>query len=179
MLHFTYTARRPSGERIAGLIEALSLQEARTALQMQGLSVEEIHEATQRDKTSVSGNGDTPPGVASPQKPALPNVSASTAQRSYAPLLSTLRLYAGWLLLWYGVCYALGAYQLQRGLPTNIPVVEALLPPYANAVFIAVTACFLFLAATSVAQKLQLRTLGTVACLLLVVAATTAIGFLS
>lgn len=36
------------------------------------------------------------------------------ARREYYPLVDTLRLYAGWLLAWYFVIYALGAYQFTR-----------------------------------------------------------------
>jgi len=45
---------------------------------------------------------------------------------SYFPLLDTLRLYAGWLLAWYCLVYALGSYQHARPLPFRIPFVEGL-----------------------------------------------------
>jgi hypothetical protein len=36
-------------------------------------------------------------------------------------------LYAGWLLAWYALAYALGSYQWTRNLPFRIPLVEGLL----------------------------------------------------
>lgn len=44
----------------------------------------------------------------------------------YFPLIDTLRLYAGWLLAWYCLVYALGNYQYARALPFRIPYVEGL-----------------------------------------------------
>ncbi len=46
--------------------------------------------------------------------------------RTYAPLIDTLRLYAGWLLVWYFIVYALGAVQLTRHLPVHSLIVSSL-----------------------------------------------------
>lgn len=45
---------------------------------------------------------------------------------AYYPLSVTLRLYAGWLLLWYGVVFALGAYQNTRKLPVTLNFINQL-----------------------------------------------------
>ena len=44
----------------------------------------------------------------------------------YFPLLETLRLYAGWLLAWYCLVYAVGSYQFLNDLPYRIPYAESL-----------------------------------------------------
>lgn len=48
------------------------------------------------------------------------------APASYAPLLDTFRLYAGWLLTWYAVVFALGSYQITKNLPWEIPLVSGI-----------------------------------------------------
>ncbi|MDD4319499.1 MAG: hypothetical protein PHW10_04210 [Candidatus Peribacteraceae bacterium] len=68
-------------------------------------------------------------------------------ERTYAPLTDTFRLYAGWLLGWYFVLFAVGGYQRTRSLPFSVPFVdELLLSPVVVTVSFAV---FLFLLATS------------------------------
>ena len=67
----------------------------------------------------------------------------------YAPLIDTLRLYAGWLLAWYVVIYAVGAYQASRDLPFRVPYVEAMLPPYSSLVLTFAVGAFLFLFVSS------------------------------
>ena len=52
--------------------------------------------------------------------------SSSTTVFRYAPLLETLRLYAGWLLTWYALVFALGGYQATKGLPFEMPLVYGL-----------------------------------------------------
>ncbi len=59
--------------------------------------------------------------------PQQPSASAEErGARNYLPLHETLRLYAGWLLAWYAVVYALGSYQHMRPLPFRFPLAEAL-----------------------------------------------------
>ncbi|TSC58746.1 MAG: hypothetical protein Greene041662_712, partial [Candidatus Peregrinibacteria bacterium Greene0416_62] len=45
----------------------------------------------------------------------------------YLPIAATLRLYAGWLLAYYALVYAVGWYAHSRPLPFEIPYVEALI----------------------------------------------------
>lgn len=61
----------------------------------------------------------------------------------YHPIISTLRLYAGWLLAWYGLFVALGYYAHVRLLSWDLPFVEAFyLSPL---IFSFTVAIFLFL----------------------------------
>ncbi|MCK5015703.1 MAG: hypothetical protein KAS32_01410 [Candidatus Peribacteraceae bacterium] len=76
-------------------------------------------------------------------------------KKQYYPLIDTLRLYAGWLLAWYVLVYAIGAYQHTRKLPFSIPYVEALLPPYSSIVFACTLSAFLFLLLSSIYKALR------------------------
>src|SRR3989338_4999816 len=53
--------------------------------------------------------------------------SALSGNKVYLPIASTLRLYAGWLLAYYSIVYALGWYAQSRPLTFEIPYVRALL----------------------------------------------------
>lgn len=67
---------------------------------------------------------------------------------SYAPLQATMRLYAGWLLAWYFLIYALGSYGELQPLPYRLSLVEQLfLSPI---ILLFACAAFLFLLLTSV-----------------------------
>lgn len=48
------------------------------------------------------------------------------APQAYFPLYETLRLYAGWLLAWYCLVYAVGSYQFLKELPFHVPYAESL-----------------------------------------------------
>ncbi len=48
----------------------------------------------------------------------------ATSRKEYYPLVDTLRLYAGWLMAWYFVIYALGTYQFLRELPFKSDVLS-------------------------------------------------------
>lgn len=65
--------------------------------------------------------------------------------KEYFPISDTLKLYAGWLFAWYFIVYALGAYQMSRDVPFNIPYVEAWLPPYSPLILTFALASFLYL----------------------------------
>lgn len=72
---------------------------------------------------------------------------------SYSPLVSTLRLYAGWLLAWYGLVIALGYYVHVRDVPFEVPLVQGLfLSPL---VFAFLLATFLFLLLSSIHHFLK------------------------
>lgn len=64
-------------------------------------------------------------------------------QKVYHPLVSTLRLYAGWLLAWYGVFIALGYYAHVRSFSWDIPFVEGFY--LSSFIFSFIVAIFLFL----------------------------------
>lgn len=163
MPQYTYTAVQSDGTRKEGTIEAFSLQAAHDALKQMHLIAEEIHESLpseqpltpERAETLLSFTvpaavGETPaeiPPKLVTESPQVPSPKSSPAP-SYFPLLDTLRLYAGWLLAWYCLVYALGSYQHVRPLPFRIPFVEGLfLSPL---VFSFSLAAYLFLLLTGI-----------------------------
>ena len=75
--------------------------------------------------------------------------------REYHPLSETLRLYAGWLLAWYLIIYAIGSYQLTRTLPFELPFVAELF--FSPLVLSFAVAAFLFLMLSSVYRRLGRR----------------------
>lgn len=145
---FTYTALQPDGQRVSGTMESYSLQSAHDALRQIHLIPEEIHESLPSEQplspeqaekllsftapvsADQAAQDPVPPDASSATaaEPSLPTASTTPPQSpsSYFPLLDTLRLYAGWLLAWYCLVYALGSYQHTRPLPFRIPFVEGL-----------------------------------------------------
>ncbi len=97
---------------------------------------------------------DEAPTLSAPTTPAITQSSATgLSLRKYLPLLSTLRLYAGWLLAWYGLFVALGYYATVRSLPFEIPMVMSF---YASPLIYSVTlAVFLFLFCTAIQKAIQ------------------------
>lgn len=170
---YSYMVVNEAGECTRGMVDAMSLQAARNALQDTGLFVEEIHEALPSERGGVPPweteavveggvGGDVSKvgrvgkvgmvgseGMASVAE-ALAKAGANepTSQPAiYYPLLDTLRLYAGWLLAWYVLVIALGAYQGTKNLPFTIPLVEGL---WQSVLIIRATfGVFLFLVLTS------------------------------
>ncbi|MDO8469219.1 MAG: hypothetical protein Q7S29_05690 [Candidatus Peribacter sp.] len=143
MPQFTYTAIQLDGQRVSGTIESFSLQAAHDALKQMHLVPEEIHESTASEQPLTPEQAEkllsfTPPAVPDETPEENPVSSEITTESpevlspksespsSYFPLLDTLRLYAGWLLAWYALVYALGSYQHSRPLPFRIPFVEGL-----------------------------------------------------
>jgi hypothetical protein len=93
-----------------------------------------------------------------------PSTPASTPQsislNKYFPLLSTLRLYAGWLLAWYGLFVALGYYSTVRALPFEIPLVMSF---YASPLIYSVTlGVFLFLLCTAIHTAIKGRVMSAI-----------------
>jgi len=66
----------------------------------------------------------------------------------YYPIVDTLRLYAGWLLAWYTLVYALGFYKTTRELPFEIPYLNGIY--YSPLVLSFTLGSFLFLLFTSI-----------------------------
>jgi len=138
MPQFTYTAIQADGQRVSGTIESFSLQAAHDALKQMHLIPEEIHESTVSEQPLTPEQAEkllsfapSVPVSAAPVAPTegaspMPAPASSTEDRTYFPLLDTLRLYAGWLLAWYCLVYALGSYQHARPLPFRMPFVEGL-----------------------------------------------------
>ena len=68
-------------------------------------------------------------------------------KRGYYPLSDTFRLYAGWLLAWYFVIYAVGLYQETRPLPFRISFIENLF--FSPLILTLTSIAFLFLLLSS------------------------------
>lgn len=81
--------------------------------------------------------------VTEPPKKETPARAVKASQAGYHPLASTLRLYAGWLLAWYGLFVAIGYYSMQRVLPWDIPFVQAFY--MSPLIFSFIVAIFIFL----------------------------------
>jgi len=161
MPHFSYSALTSQGELKEGIVDAISLQAARDAIKEMELNLEEIHESTLAEQTEAnlpSAPLPTEPAVSEefPAVPVPPLSDISTAKNEakqkktsdprYFPLIDTLRLYAGWLLAWYCVVFALGSYQHFRALPFQIPYLEGL---FLSPLVLSFTlAAFLFLLVT-------------------------------
>ena len=71
---------------------------------------------------------------------------------NYFPLYDTMRLYAGWLLAWYGVVFALGSYQSLKPLPFHVPYADSL---FLSPLVLSFTfASYLFLLCSSIHKSL-------------------------
>lgn len=145
---FYYEALDPDGKRIQGTVDAISAQAARAALRQDHLEAEELHEATLDERKKFEGYIPTPQTKTPPPQKTVP--APVKTEKKYYPFVDTLRLYAGWLLAWYCLVYAIGAYQNTKETFTNIPYVEGLLPPYSSIVFSFTIASFLFLLLTTI-----------------------------
>lgn len=147
MPRFTYTAIQPDATRVSGTVEAWSAQAAHDALKQMHLIPEEIKEIDE----AASRIAAIP---ATEQSSSVPNPQYTNPQppTTYFPLLDTLRLYAGWLVAWYCLVYALGSYQNARPLPFRIPYAEGL---FLSPLVLSFTlAAFLFLLFTSLWKAL-------------------------
>jgi hypothetical protein len=119
MATFSYIAKRQDGTDDRGTLVAPSFDAAREELRKRNLMPEDLREV--------------PAVVEKKAKPApLPwsgaNNGSAPALREepeYAPLHETLRIFAGWLLAWYGVIYALGFLERTGKLPA-LPFVSEL-----------------------------------------------------
>lgn len=162
MPRFSYTAIQPDGNRVTGTVEAWSIQAARDALKQMHLIPEELQETDA--SAPPSPLQESPPSDPAPDEAAsriaaiptteqhssVPNPQYTNPQppSTYFPLLDTLRLYAGWLVAWYCLVYALGGYQNARPLPFRIPYVEGL---FLSPLVLSFTlAAFLFLLLTGI-----------------------------
>ena len=153
MTLYAYSAYNANGELVEGTIDAISIQAAYDALQQMQLEAKELHEeptpvepsplpqpekpkepvidweeakkqvVLQRLEEEIEGETKEPSDTANE----APLSELGSPARAYYPILDTLRLYAGWLLAWYCLVYALGMYQHTRNLPFRIPYVEGLL----------------------------------------------------
>jgi hypothetical protein len=168
---FFYIAKNEYGQKIRGTIDSISTQAARAALKQLHLEAVELHEATMAERKEFGESVEEikemksyEKEVAVAKQETIPEKKAKktkkklskkkSTNKKYFPLIETIRLYAGWLLAWYILVYALGGYQNSRDLPFSIPYVEALLPPYSSIVFSFTIASFLFLLLTTLIKEI-------------------------
>ncbi len=95
-----------------------------------------------------------PAGTLAPA-PAPQQTPAPRPTGTYHPLLTTLRLYAGWLLAWYALFVTVGYYAHVRSLPWDIPFVEAFF--ISPLIFSFTVSIFLFLLLTSIHRAIHGR----------------------
>ncbi len=122
---FRYTSHDEQGEAAQGMIDALNIQAARAALRQMNVQIDSIEEVDPIKKEEPVAWQ-----VTEHETTATPVVlETSTAKRTgglYYPIIDTLRLYAGWLLAWYFLIYALGSYQFLRKFPFQLPYIDDL-----------------------------------------------------
>ncbi len=120
MTTFTYIAQKPDNTEERGSISSLTADTAREELRKRGLIPEDIREVP----TSTQQK---PKPAPLPWSAASNKGSATITQdtQPYAPLHETLRIFAGWLLAWYGVIFALGFLESTKKFP-SIPFVHEL-----------------------------------------------------
>ncbi len=99
----------------------------------------------------------TDPAAPLPKKTAPEPVPAAKPQKpsGYHTVTTTLRLYAGWLLAWYGLFVAVGYYATVRALPWDIPFVQAFF--VSPLIFSFTVAIFLFLFLSEIHRHLKGR----------------------
>ena len=115
MTTYTYLAKDSSGDETKGSLDAGSLEAARESLVAKGLIPLEVYESVPSSLDELAmdrSSSDTPTG--------------QSTEAVYFPFVDTLRLYAGWLLAWYCIVYAIGSYQFMKELPFRIPYAESL-----------------------------------------------------
>jgi hypothetical protein len=108
MTSFSYTATDLTGSPLKGEVDADDIDAAKEALRARDMIPVHVEESLAEV-----------PFSASPEM--------ALEQKVYLPIAATLRLYAGWLLAYYSVVYAVGWYAYSRTLPRDIPYVEALM----------------------------------------------------
>ena len=168
---YTYSALNVDDNVINGTIDSLSVEAARNTLKAMQLKVTEVHEATLTEQSSLSHSLEGHPNLQSsdswsydsPDQSNLDSIPDLYPDTSvvYLPFVQTARLYAGWLLAWYFLVMAVGAYQMNRSLPFEIPYVQALL--LSSLVHACTLMAFLFLCFSSLQVRLHHKTKTTIA----------------
>lgn len=131
MALYSYVARNEKGLIVRGTLDAPGAQAAHAALRDMNLQSQELVQTFAGDADEASSPSDAKPD-------------------GYAPLVDTLRLYAGWLLAWYFAVFALGSYQFTRSLPVRISFIEELFLSPMMLGFACL--CFLFLVLSRIHQ---------------------------
>ncbi|OGJ73051.1 hypothetical protein A3G69_04260 [Candidatus Peribacteria bacterium RIFCSPLOWO2_12_FULL_53_10] len=125
MPFFSYRATDSTGALQQGNIEAVHADAAREALSQKGWTPIDITAVSSEPFSFVTPQPSQPAQPFAKKEEAMP--SPPPSQKISPPIAATLRLYAGWLLAYYALVYAVGWYAHSRPLPFEIPYVEALL----------------------------------------------------
>lgn len=154
MPDYRYTAADHTGAIQTGMVQAVSLQAARDALTGMQLTPQEItevptaHTVPVPEQQAPTTPAPPPAPEMPPEQPAESVATTASSTPVYFPLFETLRLYAGWLLAWYSLVYAVGSYQHLKEVPWHIPYAETL---FLSPLVLTFTfAAYLFLLCTSV-----------------------------
>ncbi len=138
---------------VQGTVEAEELEAARASLTTKHLTVLSMTPSKDVELPRAAPLDLSPAWKPTPEQvPYAPLSSAPTPQTAYYPLVETFRLYAGWLLAWYFLIFALGSYQLTRSLPFRVPYVDDLFTSPLVTDFSA--AAFLFLLLTDLHRRI-------------------------
>lgn len=157
MATFLYRAATKHGAAQSGSIKAATEKDARVVLEKQGLEILEINEQKPvkfEEMQPLSGKQSHKVFEKKASK-------KSESSHDYAPFSQTLRLYAGWLLAWYGIIELLGSLQEAGRLPFYVPYLNALF--YSPLVLTFACGTFFFLLLTSLHAWLGRGTLKGVA----------------
>lgn len=121
MPSFPYVARTPNGTLERGVVDVASIEEATAHIHAKGWTIEEIGSDSQ---TSFQ---QTPTWTTTEQHSTVTSSSpVIELETVYIPLLQTIRLFAGWLMAWYGIIYLAGTYRGDGRLPYDIPFIQSL-----------------------------------------------------
>lgn len=122
MPSFPYVARTSHGTLERGTIDAPSIEQAKKQIHNKGWTIEEIAGNT------IIGFEEAPAWTTTEEtpQPTSSSIVKSDAEIVYIPLMQTLRLFAGWLMAWYGIIYLAGTYRADGRLPYDIPLIQSL-----------------------------------------------------
>lgn len=125
---YSYNGTDSTGQPHHGTIDAESMDAARDALASQSYLLQSITEEQPSAAIPLASLqiSDAIPTKESVEPEAQVQVNEDQPEK-YFPIAATLRLYAGWLLAYYALVYAVGWYSYSRPLPFEIPFVQALL----------------------------------------------------
>ena len=166
---FSYTGIGPMGREERGTLDAPDRASVERQIASRGVVLSAVHEATDQDRAQAVLRDESERRATSVLRgwevlPETTSVAASPRRQDddyvplidYFPLFDTVRLYAGWLLAWYGLVFALGGYQATKTLPFELPLVYGL--AQSPLVLTFAFATFLLLLLSTISRQFRLHT---------------------
>lgn len=176
--HFAFEGTDTAGKQHKGVIQSDSKEQAFRRIQRdQGLQVNALYKAG-TEKPMSDGDliswqepkpaespallTDAPPPFTIVDEPLQMRATTPAAKdeqsvekkpRSYISIFETLRLYAGWLLAWYGLFVAFGYYSYVRVSPVDLPAAQGFL--FSPLIFSFILIIFLYLLMTTIQRALR------------------------